>query len=64
MNKHAVICANRRLPRKSGRRHSLVPYRLLGWLMLVSAGALVLFCVWLEIFPTIVPRGQIPLKAF
>jgi hypothetical protein len=36
---------------------------LLGWLMLVSAGALFLFCVWLEISPTIVPRGHpSPLK--
>src|SRR6266487_4404920 len=45
MNKHA---ANRRSGRVSGRRRSLIPYRLLGWLMLVSAGALILFffLVW------------------
>lgn len=40
MNKHA---ANRRSGRVCGRRRSLIPYRLLGWLMLVSAGALILF---------------------
>src|SRR6266699_1673517 len=44
MNKDA---ANRRSGRVSGRRRSLIPYRLLGWLMLVSAGTLTpLFLFW------------------
>jgi hypothetical protein len=54
MNKHA---ANRRSRRASGRRRALIPYRLLGWLMLVSAGAVFLFVVLVLISPTIVVRG-------
>jgi hypothetical protein len=55
LSRIAIAYRSRRM---SGRRWSLVPYALLGRLLLVSAGGLFLFFVWQIISPATVPRGE------